>query len=101
MNAAVRSDDDPSRPDSAVLRSFFDGAPFQMGITELTPDHDLLLVSVNPATALASGLSVEQLQGRRISELGLNGPRKGVALHDAGRTLLEQSLLAPAARRAH
>ena len=45
----VRARAQDSRPDSAVLRSFFDGAPFQMGITELTADHDLLLVSVNPA----------------------------------------------------
>ena len=75
-----RFDDDPSRPGSAVLRSFFEGAPFQMGITELTADHDLLLVSVNPATATAMGMKVEDLQGKRISELGLNGPRGGVWL---------------------
>jgi diguanylate cyclase (GGDEF)-like protein/PAS domain S-box-containing protein len=72
--------DDASRPGSAELRSFFEGAPFQMGITELTPDHDLLLVSVNPATAAATGLSVEQMQGKRIGELGLTGPRKGIWL---------------------
>lgn len=77
---ADRFDDDPSRPGSAVLRSFFEGAPFQMGITELTPDQDLLLVSVNPATASAMGMKVEDLQGKRISELGLNGPRGGVWL---------------------
>jgi diguanylate cyclase (GGDEF)-like protein/PAS domain S-box-containing protein len=63
-----------------VLRSFFEGAPFQMGITELTADNDLLLVSVNPATAAAAGMRVEDLQGKRISELGLTGPRKGVWL---------------------
>lgn len=73
-------DDDPSSPGSAVLRSFFEGAPFQMGITELTPDQDLLLVSVNPATSTAMGMAVEHLQGKRISELGLNGPRGGVWL---------------------
>jgi diguanylate cyclase (GGDEF)-like protein/PAS domain S-box-containing protein len=82
--STVRQDtvsvDEASRPDSAVLRSFFEGAPFQMGITELTPDHDLLLVSVNPATAAAAGMRVEDLQGRRIGELGLSGPRKGVWL---------------------
>jgi diguanylate cyclase (GGDEF)-like protein/PAS domain S-box-containing protein len=78
MNAAVRPVDDPSRPDSAVLRSFYEGAPVQMGVTELTADHDLLLVSVNPATAAAAGVRVEDLQGRRISELGLTGPRKGI-----------------------
>src|SRR5689334_17720406 len=72
--------DDPSRPDSAVLQSFFDGAPFQMGITELTEDDDLLLVSVNPATARSNGMRIEDLQGKRISELGLTGPRKGIWL---------------------
>jgi len=78
MNAAVRPDEDSSRPDHAVLRSFFEGAPFQMGITELTPEHDLLLVSVNPATAQAAGMRIEDLQGKRIGELGLTGPRKGI-----------------------
>ena len=77
MNAD-RAVDEVSRPGSAVLRAFFDGAPFQMGITELTADHDLILVSVNPATAAATGRSVEQLQGKRISELDLAGPGKGV-----------------------
>ena len=76
MNA-VRSTDDP-RPDSAVLHSFYEGAPWQMGITELLPDHDLLLVSVNPATARAAGMRIEDLQGKRIGELGLTGPRKGI-----------------------
>ncbi len=78
MRAADRFDGDQSRPGSAVLRSFFEGAPFQMGITELTADEDLLLVSVNPATAAAMGMTVEDLQGKHISELGLSGPRRGV-----------------------
>jgi diguanylate cyclase (GGDEF)-like protein/PAS domain S-box-containing protein len=69
-----------SGPDSAALRSFFDGAPFQMGITELTPDHDLIFVSVNPATATTLGMKVEDAQGKRISELGLAGPGKGIWL---------------------
>jgi diguanylate cyclase (GGDEF)-like protein/PAS domain S-box-containing protein len=72
--------DDSSRPGSAALRSFFDGAPFQMGISELTPDHDMRLVSVNPATAAALGRKVEDVQGKKISELGLAGPGKGVWL---------------------
>jgi diguanylate cyclase (GGDEF)-like protein/PAS domain S-box-containing protein len=82
--------DDPSRPDPAVLRSFFEGAPFQMGITELTPDHDLLLVSVNPATARANGMRLEDLQGKRIGELGLNGPRKGIWLEQYLQALATQ-----------
>jgi diguanylate cyclase (GGDEF)-like protein/PAS domain S-box-containing protein len=76
--ASDRSTQDPSGPDSAVLRSFFEGAPFQMGITELLEDDDLLMVSVNPATATANGFKLEDLQGKRVSELGLTGPRKGV-----------------------
>lgn len=83
--------EDSSRPDSAVLRSFFEGAPFQMGITELTEDQDLLLVSVNPATAAAAGMQVEDLQGKRIGELGLTGPRRGVWLERyAARALLDR-----------
>ena len=69
-----------SKPANAALRSFFDGAPFQMGISELTPDQDMLLVSVNPAAAAALGMTPEFVQGKRISELGLAGPGKGVWL---------------------
>ena len=76
--ASERTVHEPSAPDSGVLRSFFEGAPFQMGITELLEDEDLLMVSVNPATATANGMRLEDLQGKRISELGLTGPRKGV-----------------------
>jgi diguanylate cyclase (GGDEF)-like protein/PAS domain S-box-containing protein len=77
--ANERTVHDPSGgPDAAVLRSFFEGAPFQMGITELLEDEDLLMVSVNPATAHANGMPLEALQGKRISELGLSGPRNGV-----------------------
>jgi diguanylate cyclase (GGDEF)-like protein/PAS domain S-box-containing protein len=72
--------DDAARPGSAVLRSFFESAPFQMGITELTADNDLLLVSVNPATAAALGMDLDQVQGKKLSELGLAGPGKGVWL---------------------
>jgi diguanylate cyclase (GGDEF)-like protein/PAS domain S-box-containing protein len=83
----ARASEHASRPDSAVLRSFFDGAPFQMGITELTADHDLLLVSVNPATAASTGKAIEELEGKRIGELGLTGPRKGVWLEQYLRAL--------------
>jgi diguanylate cyclase (GGDEF)-like protein/PAS domain S-box-containing protein len=76
-----------SGPDSAVLRSFFEGAPFQLGITELLEDDDLLMVSVNPATAKAAGMRLEDLQGRRISELGLTGPSKGVWVEQYRRAL--------------
>ena len=64
----------------STIRSFFDRAPFQMGITELTVDNDMLLVVVNHAAAAAIGLSPELAQGKRISELGLPGPNRGVWL---------------------
>src|SRR5436190_5123570 len=78
--ASEKSEHSPSGPDSAVLRSFFAAAPFQMGITELLEDEDLLMVSVNRATADAAGMRLADLQGTRISELGLSGPRRGVWL---------------------
>ncbi len=56
------------------IRSLFDGVPFQMGITELTPDDDMLLVSVNPAAAAFLGRAPDELQGKRLGELGLRGP---------------------------
>ena len=58
----------------ASIRSLFDGVPFQMGITELTVDEDTLLVSVNPAAAAFLGRPAHELEGRRLSELGLQGP---------------------------
>ena len=58
----------------ASIRSLFDGVPFQMGITELTADQDMLLVSVNPAAAEFLGRPALELQGMRLSELGLQGP---------------------------
>src|SRR6478672_4504943 len=51
-----------------------------MGITEMTADRDMVLVSVNPAAAAALGRTVEEVQGKRVSELGLAGPGKGVWL---------------------
>jgi PAS domain-containing protein len=69
------------RSSPAALQTFFDGAPFQMGITEMTADQDMILVSVNAAAAALMGLTPEQAQGKRISDLGLPGPNKGVWLH--------------------
>ena len=68
------------RAGQSTIRSFFDRAPFQMGITELVPDDDMLLVVVNHAAAAAIGLTPEQAQGKRISELGLSGPNRGIWL---------------------
>ncbi|MBK8725191.1 MAG: PAS domain S-box protein [Holophagaceae bacterium] len=61
-----------------ILQGFFDGAPFQMGVTEFTEDQDVLLLSLNPSAAAAMGLSVESAVGVRISDLGLPGPHRGV-----------------------
>lgn len=68
------------RAGQSTIRSFFDRAPFQMGITELTADNDLLLVVVNHAAAAGIGLSPEDVQGKRISQLGLPGPNRGIWL---------------------
>ena len=68
------------RAGQSTIRSFFDRAPFQMGITELTPDNDMLLVVVNHAAAAAIGLPPELVQGKFISELDLPGPTRGVWL---------------------
>ena len=79
---------DGSKPDGnladdvgqATLRLFFEQAAFQMGVTELTEDEDMILVAVNHAAAARIGLTPAQAQGKRISELGLPGPRRGVWL---------------------
>ena len=68
------------RAGQSTIRSFFDRAPFQMGITELTADNDMLLVVVNHAAAAAIGLPPELVQGKKISELGLPGPHRGIWL---------------------
>jgi diguanylate cyclase (GGDEF)-like protein len=62
------------------MQAMFEGVPFQMGVSELTADDDLLLVSVNPAAAAALGRKLEDVQGKLLSELGLAGPGKGVWL---------------------
>ncbi|MEO6065267.1 MAG: EAL domain-containing protein [Lysobacterales bacterium] len=72
--------DGAAMPASDALRSFFDGAPLQLGVSEMTPDQDMLLVSVNPAAAAALGMTVDEVEGKRLSELGLAGPGKGVWL---------------------
>ena len=61
-----------------ILRGFFDGAPFQMGVTEFTEDQDVILLFVNAHAAAAMGLSVQEAAGMRVSDLGLPGPNRGV-----------------------
>ena len=75
-----QSPDAALRSSQAALQTFFDGAPFQMGITEMTADQDMILVSVNAVAAASMGLTPEQAQGKRISDLGLPSPNKGVWL---------------------
>jgi len=76
----VHGPDEPDTSANDALRSFFDGTPLQLGVSEMTPDRDMLLVSVNPAAAATLGMSVEEIEGKRVSELGLAGPGKGVWL---------------------
>jgi diguanylate cyclase (GGDEF)-like protein/PAS domain S-box-containing protein len=64
--------------DHAALRAFFDQPTLQMGVTEMTEDEDMLLVAINVAAASRLGMTPEQAQGRRISELALPGPHRGV-----------------------
>jgi PAS domain S-box-containing protein len=52
-----------------TLRSFFNTAPFMMGIVELLPD-DILHLSDNAATAHFFDTTPEDMKGRRASELG-------------------------------
>jgi two-component system cell cycle sensor histidine kinase/response regulator CckA len=54
----------------AAMRSFFDTAPFMMGIVELLSD-DLLLASGNAATARFLNVRADAVAGRRASELGM------------------------------
>lgn len=69
-----------AEPPGNALLALLEGVSFQIGVSELTSDDDLLLVTVNRAAAAAIGMRVEDIQGRRISELGLAGPGRGVWL---------------------
>ncbi len=61
-----------------VLRGFFDGAPFQMGVTEFTEDEDVILLSINATAAATMGLDVRKAVGTLVSSLGLPGAHRGV-----------------------
>lgn len=54
----------------STLRSFFDTAPFMMGVVELVPG-DILHISVNAATTALHGLRPEAMCGRCAGELGI------------------------------
>ncbi len=66
------------RNSQGILRGFFDGAPFQMGVTEFTEDEDVVLLSVNAAAAASMGMDVKEAPGVRLSSLGLPGHHRGV-----------------------
>ncbi|MBL0210686.1 MAG: PAS domain S-box protein [Holophagaceae bacterium] len=70
-----------------ILRGFFDGAPFQMGVTEFTEDQDVVLVSVNTAAADSMGIGVKDAPGLRIGDLGFTGPYRGVWVEEYRRAL--------------
>jgi PAS domain S-box-containing protein len=54
----------------STLRSFFEGAPFSMGVIELLDDDDdYVFVSCNAAGAAISRLEREAMEGRRASEI--------------------------------
>src|SRR5918993_3612671 len=72
----------PAPDDHAALRAFFDQPTLQMGVTEMTADDDMVLVAINVAAASRLGMTPEQAQGRRISELALPGPNRGVWLQE-------------------
>jgi len=55
----------------SALRSFFNTAPFMMGIVEMLPG-DLLHLSANAASARFHGTDPEAMRGRRSSELGVS-----------------------------
>jgi PAS domain S-box-containing protein len=54
------------------LRSFYESAPFMMGILEVWGD-DAVIVSCNPNAAALYGKTVPEVVGRRASELGAPG----------------------------
>jgi signal transduction histidine kinase len=54
----------------AVLRSFYDAAPFMMGIVEPLPD-DLLHLSANAASAKFLGTTPDAMRRCRSSDLGI------------------------------
>lgn len=57
----------------STLRSFFNTAPFMMGIVEVLPD-DLLHLSANAASARFLGSTPDEMRGRKSSELGVPPP---------------------------
>ncbi|MEA5452987.1 PAS domain-containing protein [Leptolyngbya sp. CCNP1308] len=55
---------------TATLQSFYNSSPLMMGVVELS-DHDILHVSDNQGTATFFNTTVEALEGRWASELGV------------------------------
>jgi PAS domain S-box-containing protein len=67
---ARKSSDEKLRQSEAVLRSYYENAPFFMGITEIVGDDDILHVYDNPATCRFFGVEKDATSGRLSSELG-------------------------------
>jgi PAS domain S-box-containing protein len=59
------------RRDERVLRGLYDHAPTIMGVVELAGD-DILHVSCNEAAARLHGATVDDVEGRTASELGVS-----------------------------
>jgi PAS domain S-box-containing protein len=59
------------RESESLLRTFFDSAPFRMGVVELEED-DVRFVKINAAFAASIGKPVEEIAGRSASEIGFD-----------------------------
>jgi PAS domain S-box-containing protein len=67
----------PYMDQGLTLKKFFDSAPMMMGVVELE-DNDIRHISDNHASAKFFGISVEELEGKFSSELGV--PRHAIDL---------------------
>ncbi len=59
------------RGHQSILRGFYDGAPMKMGVVELLDGNDLLILSANRLVAEYFNLPIDQIEGKRVSELGI------------------------------
>lgn len=57
------------RDSELVLRTFFDSAPYRMGVVEIE-EHDVRFVNVNEAFAVSVGRVVSDVNGKSASEIG-------------------------------
>jgi PAS domain S-box-containing protein len=59
------------RDSESVLRSFYDSITYTMGVVEMRGE-DIFYVSCNPATARINNRTVEDMQGRNVTEFGVS-----------------------------